>query len=268
MRYLVGLALALVIAGVGLGSSVDTAAADYPAAGSDHFCSDAVVDLWVDLDGDGLPDTYVPDVPLSDPTTVLRGDPGDADHDGLADIQTEIVSMELKGKLFGLPITIKAGSDFALRPSIGAVEQQAPGVDFPADSFFDVYIELDGTPYGPLRNYPPNAPSLDPIHMSATIHGLPPYGDTYRSSGADVRLWDSSHQVRVILTASTEEHTPRPCGQGGIVELQVGGGADSPTRPADGSASSAPYAALAGGAAAAALALMAGGWYARKRLLR
>jgi len=265
MRYFAGLAVALLIAGVGLAFGLHTAAADYPPAGNDHFCSDALVDLWVDLNGDGLPDEYAPDVALSDPVTVSRSDPDDADHDGRTDIQTEIVSMELSGKLWGLPITIRAGSDLGLPASTGAVEEQAPGTNFPADSFFDVFVELLGTPYGPLTNYPPNAPSPQPIHMSATIHGLPPYGDTYASSGPDVTLYDAGGNMRVILTASTEEHTPKRCPTGGIVELRADS-ADPSALSAGGSGPATWLYALAGGAAAA-LALAAG-WYARRRWLR
>ena len=277
MRALCWLATVLVIAGTGLMSGADTAAG-YTASektGFDWFNSEGVVDLLVDTNGDAVLDTPIPDVLLVGPTRVKKSvpagddgnDPRPGEPDGLADIETEIVNMVLTGTLPLLgTITVRVGSDFGLPPSTGAVEEQAPGTDFPADSFFDVFFELIGTPYGPLTNFPPNSPSA-PVRLTATLTDpprLPPFNIDYTSL-AGVELKDASGMTRVLVTVET--HTPKtPIG--GTTELLVHS-SDAPASAADSAGSSAPlYAALAGFVAAATLALAGGGWYARRRFLQ
>ena len=265
--------------------------------GFDEFDSTAVVDLVVDVDMDCVPDIPANGVVLTSPSLSptkiekfgqcdpdLPGPPdcgalgndtngsggleadqlplaaptGEAPPDGLAEIETEIVSMVLTGTTpWGGSITVTAGSDHGINPSYGAVEERPLETDFPADSFFDVFATLDvDTPMGPwhLNNFD------NPARMVATINSIPP-GETYTGLGPTDFKEGGCTRIRMTHLS----HTPSPVG--GTTELLVGG-ADSPASAADPSgAQSFPYVALAG-AAAAAVALAASGWYARRRFLR
>src|SRR5207247_10033542 len=76
-----------------------------------------------------------------------------------------MINMDLTGSssVFG-PVHIRESPS---RPSLGQIRQQSPGVDFPADSFFDVFAEID-TSMGTLH-------TNDPIHMQSVIYCIPPY---------------------------------------------------------------------------------------------
>lgn len=77
------------------------------------------------------------------PTVIQREDPITL-PDGRAQIPTEMVEMTLQGVLFGGslmgPVTIRESPD---RPSPGNITELEAGTDFPAESFFDVFIEVD-----------------------------------------------------------------------------------------------------------------------------
>jgi hypothetical protein len=97
-------------------------------------------------------------IDLEGPTTVhvffegsAEGEATDNDGDGLDEVKTEIVAMELTGSSPLGPVTVRQNPDIS---SIGEIEEtnnDAPGVlDLPpftpegtADSFFDVYFELE-----------------------------------------------------------------------------------------------------------------------------
>ncbi len=102
-------------------------------------------------------------VNLSGPTTIFRG----AGSGGT--IQTEIVNFKLTGD--GLTVIAGDGKgdlagDMHSLTSLGAITEQALGSPL-AKSFFDVFAEIEGTPFGPLRN-------KDPLHLEAVIPGVPP----------------------------------------------------------------------------------------------
>lgn len=83
---------------------------------------------------------------------------------------TEMVSMSLTST-GGHVTTVRESPS---RPSLGQIRQQQPGVNFPADSFFDVFVELDMPDGSTLHNE-------QPIHTQAVIDAFPPFGSTYRS---------------------------------------------------------------------------------------
>jgi hypothetical protein len=118
-------------------------------------------------------------VVVKGPTTIERKEPYDP-GDGRWRIDTEIISMELKGTFLGRQIRVEESSE---KKSTGYIQQQNAGVDFPADSFFDVYIEVFLPP--PFNV----AYNRDPVHMNATIYEIPPYLDNYSSDRTLVPLY-------------------------------------------------------------------------------
>ena len=117
---------------------------DSCAAGLDTFSSLATV--GIDLDFDSTPDLSLV---LSGPTIVQRSGPLDDSVnfpglrpvDGHLDvIDTEIVSLTLTGA----GVTLRAGAGFIASglPSLGAFAEQ-PGDPTIADSFFDIFFEID-----------------------------------------------------------------------------------------------------------------------------
>ncbi len=128
----------------------------YPPADRDSFPSGA--DMLIELNGIGPVNAT-----LNGPTIVQRGDPADDDGDGLTEIQTEIVSMNLTGVTQYGPVS---ATQSQTRPSHGIVKQQTQGADYPAESFFDVFVELS-TPLGPLHNQ-------DPVRVQTIIDAIPP----------------------------------------------------------------------------------------------
>ena len=119
-----------------------------------------LVDLW-DL---GPPDTvYVYgrcDIIFSDPFP-------DPLEPSLNIIEIEIIEMELKGP--GIKIRCNNGL-----PAPGQIRTVTPGIDFPAESFFDVFYELefDALPGDTFLTY-------DPLHLTSIINQWPAYFENY-----------------------------------------------------------------------------------------
>ena len=155
-------------------SSISPALA-YPPAGFDSFSSSATIIIELTPIGGPGPFPFV----ASGPTTIQRGDPL-VDLDGRGYIDTEIISMTLTGPSPLGPIIVRESPTLA---SSGRIKQQTPGVDFPADSFFDVFVEIDippglpGLPAGGTCGNLPGSPAV----MSAVINAIPPVGSSYGS---------------------------------------------------------------------------------------
>ncbi|MCO6450513.1 MAG: hypothetical protein J5I90_06955 [Caldilineales bacterium] len=146
-------------------SSTELGSAAYPPAGEDTFNSGA--GLLVQLASGGVELLTL----NSGPTTVKRGDPTD-NADDRSTIDTEIVSMSLTGQA-PLPLGPVMLRESPTRASTGKTTQRTPGTDFPADSFFDVFVELDSN-LGTLHH------DL-PVPMEAVINDIPPIMDVYRT---------------------------------------------------------------------------------------
>ncbi len=199
------LALALAACGDddgGGGLSLDT---DYPPAGEDRFeNTKATVQIEVTLPGvAALPFVKQTEtVELEGPMLVLRSDPQDADGDGLVDIETEIVEMTLTGTSSFGPIEVRLNPD---QRSMGLVEQQEPGQDTPADSFFDIFLEVEILDIG-LVGFHEEA-----IRMEAVLVEFPPgFLDQYEGALAlptPLLSVDSKEEFALILDAL---HVPNP----------------------------------------------------------
>jgi len=100
-------------------------------------------------------------------------------HPGTAvwQVPVEIVSLDLQGTFFppGQPISVRAGRQFGLRPTNGTTTGVDPGYLFPAESFFDVFVEIDLPTFG-VRLH-----NNDPVPVRASgVRQLPPFGDEFR----------------------------------------------------------------------------------------
>lgn len=138
---------------------------DFPPGGVDEFPSG--VQLTLDVPGSGPAH-----VTLNGPSRVRRSDPHDTDGDGRMEIETELLSMNLTGASPLGPMQLR---ESPTRTSMGRIVQRTAGVDFPADSFFDVFfdISLDGG-----NNW---LPMDQPVRMDAVIDAIPPILAYYQS---------------------------------------------------------------------------------------
>ena len=177
---------------------------NYPPAGEDRFESTAAtVELEITPEGAsrlGVRLQELEMIELEGPALVTRGEPR---LDGvLYVVDTEIVSLELRGTSSTLgPVLVRQHPDL---PSLGEVRQQEPGQDFPADSFFDIFIEID------LPDLDIIAVNQDPLRLEATLNDLPPAaGDEYRgANGEPLPIYtESGIQIGRIVDAL---HIPEP----------------------------------------------------------
>lgn len=134
--------------------------ADHPQPGCDSFSSGARVVVRINATGE------LSTVNLNGPTLIRRNNkPIDKDQDGLDEINTEVVFMELAGG----GITVR---ESPTRASIGVIEEQAnasPGVlNFPATSYFDVFFEVDLAGGVTLHNE-------TPFRIQCKITEIPPF---------------------------------------------------------------------------------------------
>jgi len=159
-------------------------------------------------------------VALSGPTTVSvdLGSLADSDSDGKEQVPTEMLQLELQGVSpdFG-PVKVRL-RDSALDPfnrTLGQIEESAnliPGtLDLPpfnpngpaADSFFDVYVEVELPNLGMVLH------THQPKHMFGLIRYKPPtWGDWYESP-VFVPLYDAAEILVAELAPSI--HVPNPC---------------------------------------------------------
>lgn len=262
MRGIKWLVVIAALTSVGLiAFTLDTgasAAPGYPAAGEEHhqdeLCfSDLVLDLASPF---GTPEFSAGLVCFNGPSTVQRGDPFISA--GFETVQTEMVSMELSGIVLTLPFTITAGVGQGLsNPTFGAIKEQTATTQFPADSFFDVFLEVDtGVAFGTLHNC-----AGQPVHQTSVVNNIPTIGEVYTSP--DIPLCDTGglERIRGINPVTTVSQGL----VGGIVSQFAG--TDS-TAQDSGSQADNYTAAIAAGVVGSVVALAVGGWYARRRWLR
>jgi len=128
-------------------------------------------------------------IDLEGPTTVhvffegaVEGEAKDNDGDGLDEVSTEIVSMELTGVSPMGPVVVRLNPDIPSTGEIEEISNDTPGIlDLPpfttegiADSFFDVYFELEMGEFVFRTD--------EPKRMETVIGHKPPQkGDTYEN---------------------------------------------------------------------------------------
>ncbi|MBI3910260.1 MAG: hypothetical protein HY320_04925 [Armatimonadetes bacterium] len=157
-----------------------------PAAGTDTFDSIAEIQPF---SGDGQTDFGLID--LVGPTTVVRGNPQRGPQPRTYQIDTELVSMNLTGfsSMLGGDVTVR---ESPTRASTGRITGPSK-VGFPANSFFDVFVEIDVPGIGRLHNE-------QAVRLISIIHGIPPIEDAYNApENLAVPLLDSQGIVRALL---------------------------------------------------------------------
>jgi hypothetical protein len=172
---------------------------NYPPAGSHCYDASGEVSIRVGFVQER--------VNFSGNIEVQRSDPFESLTKPLtAEIQTEIVSMNLTGtsSSFG-PFTIRQSPG---TPTQGFIEQQTPGVDFPANSFFDFFFEFD-IAGATLINQ-------DPLFLDGIpIRNIPPIGDTITSSAhPGIPIYDKLNPADSIGSVWDMTYTPTapfPC---------------------------------------------------------
>ncbi len=156
----------------------------FPPAGPDEFPV-SLAQIGIDLTLNGIPDT---EVSAQGPFLVQRSDP-QAGSDGRNVIDTEIVQLDLTGSSSLGPVSIQQSST---RRSVGQIVAQQRAQDFPADSFFDIFVEI--------RVGESILVNEVPIRMSAVITEIPPKITVYRSlENPIIPLTDGRGEVIALL---------------------------------------------------------------------
>lgn len=167
------------------------AGAAFPGAGLDSFESDMTVVATVGVLGQQT-------IELHGPVTVLRDDP--SLDGGVEVVQTEIVAMNLTGSFMGLDVRLGLNPEVS---SVGEVRAQSADNSFPADSFFDVFFELEIPTVGTLVN-------LEAVRIEAqNLNKLPPLFDTYMHPPPQIPLVVMGTTGPVVATVEGESsHKP------------------------------------------------------------
>jgi hypothetical protein len=155
-------------------------------------------------------------IALAGPTTVHvffeganEGDANDNDANGLDEVQTEMVDMQLTGNSSFGPVLVRLNPAIPSRGQIEETVNNTPGVlDLPpfaatgtANSFFDVFFEIR---VGPFVFH-----TQTPKRMSSVITHKPPApGDTYENPEKITLLDENGHPTGFSIGAG--RHTPNP----------------------------------------------------------
>ncbi len=146
-------------------------AVDPPPGGTDTIPTIGIMPIWI---GPNFPSpTQPPDetIDLVGEAIIARSDPYYNEYDQM-EIQTEILSMDLTGESaqFGPAIL---SLPFPAQGLVNPVDPDPDGQFFPAESFFDVYYQVD---------FPQDGLTIEPTtppRMQTTVEALPPLEEEY-----------------------------------------------------------------------------------------
>ena len=129
---------------------------------------------------------------------------------GLDEVATEIVQLDLTGSSIFGEIALR---ESPVLDSLGLFEEQAndnPGeMDFPADSFFDIFAEVDIVGFGTLHN-------VNPVRVECVITEIPPFLCLYLPPIDDpIDLFDEDDVLVARLIHAA--HVPLPVNEVFIV---------------------------------------------------
>lgn len=157
----------------------------------------------------GLGGLFNETVTVNGPTMVYTW-PSDTLPDGRNKSKTQILSMNLVGNSSYIgPITVVVAP--LPKVSNGTLLQLSPGVDFPANSSFDVYIEIQ-TVFGTFHND-------DPVFMSAIINEKPPWGTNYTAAPGLITLRNATDYPFGLIKHVSHVIGPKPIPVGGFSVL-------------------------------------------------
>ena len=201
-------------------------------------------------------------ISLAGTITIVRGNP--QLDGGVEVVSAEIVSLSLAGESVTGPVTVLESPTFALTGEIRSL--QSPPDQFPASSFFDVFIEV-AVPASPIPTVTlHNEAPLRIVPMSGgsevSLSSWPPSGVTYVvEPNPCVPLLPSAPKEICVTSLSFTLDPP----VGGIAGLPAVKGGPAAADSADDS--TALVAGIASGVAGA-LALSGAAWWTKSRLLR
>ena len=184
----------------------------FSPAGNDRFDSFAVVSLRILPVGSPAPTPWPTPVTLTldGPVIVQRGtpDPVGPPFGAPRVIDTEIISMALTGSSPMGPVTLRESLS---HHSKGLIKARSAGNDFPADSFFDIFFEIETALPSPMDKLHNN----DAIPMRQVISCIPPLGRIYVPAYTlEIPLYDRNGTPVASLTHA-KHHVPGPtCGDG------------------------------------------------------
>jgi hypothetical protein len=186
-------------------------AADFAGGRSDHFESEMNVILTV-------PGLGTQPVALEGPVTVVVGER--REEGGVGVVDTEIVAMELEGTFNGNAMTVRVSPE---RSSVGQVRAQGAADDFPADSFFDVFVEVEIAGFSSLLI------NLVPVRVEAQdLQKLPPLFDTYVHPPPQIALVAQNNPSGPVIGTIAGASSHRPV-QDPTFGLASGGSLDAAT---------------------------------------
>ena len=156
-------------------SPATIAVENFPPAGLDVFESTLELDAF-DLE---IPNVGVVQVDFQGvgPVCVQRGAPQPGGGQGRT-IPVEILAMDLVGSasipsIGTVPVLVFEDPE---RASTGEVTASDPNRDFPADSFFDVFFEIELSDGSTLPGGPPGGPAGDPLRVNNNgLNIIPPF---------------------------------------------------------------------------------------------
>ncbi len=158
-----------------------------PPGGND--CFDTMLANRIFLYGPG----YVNTMMSQGPTLVRRSDPGMLPT-GQPVLDTEMLQMDLRGSdPFLGPFSIAVRPTPPGPPSKGqAVGQAPPGPPYPLDSFFDVFVDIQGPGFPPMT-------TAGPVNIRSLLGSVPPpFGTRFQSPpGTPTQIVDAGSGIPV-----------------------------------------------------------------------
>jgi len=160
----------------------------FPAGGTDIIPTRGAMSMNVPGLGNGT-------VEMTGTSTVQRQNPCvGCGPGGRTKIETEIIAMSLTGNSSTLGAIVL--NESPTKVSSGQVTEQSPGVNFPADSFFDIFFEIQ-TSQGLLHND-------DSVRVGAIINSLPHHnGETHSAGPINLTLLNAASQAVGTLNSLT-----------------------------------------------------------------
>ena len=207
--------------------------------------NETVSTVAIDFDFDGVADVSLDLIGEADHVSAApdNTDAGDLAH--LNHIDIEITSfVETAG---AITLTL-------VNTAPGQITEQS-GDPALADIFFDVFFEIEGTPFGTLHN-------TQALRVEAVIDQIPPFNVDMVGVNVPLALYDGNGVLVAQMTAAAHAVVPSSI-VGGTAEILVGDSAAPAESAGSAGDSTLPIAAAAGGLL---IAMAGGGLYLRRRL--